>query len=49
MICESGKTCPASGIWEIIGSFTTTALIKKNNEMPEYCGKKVLWRLLIAC
>ncbi|WP_175548901.1 hypothetical protein [Chryseobacterium sp. OV279] len=44
--CSTGLPCPASGIWESIGSFKTTRPIAKGNKMPDYCGKKVSWKLI---
>ena len=42
----SGSLCPESGEWEITGSLTTSAVLAKNQIMPEYCGQKVRWRLI---
>ncbi len=42
----SGTLCPASGEWEITGALTTIAVLAKNQIMPDYCGKKVRWRLI---
>ncbi|TQM21071.1 hypothetical protein FB551_0752 [Chryseobacterium aquifrigidense] len=45
----TGSPCPTSGIWESVGSFKTTIALMEGAEMPPYCGRKVLWKLLIAC
>ncbi|MBW8360019.1 MAG: hypothetical protein K0M63_09510 [Weeksellaceae bacterium] len=42
----SGTLCPESGEWEITGALTTSAVLAKNQIMPDYCGKKVRWRLI---
>ncbi|MCL1665796.1 hypothetical protein [Elizabethkingia ursingii] len=46
MICKSGTRCPESGMWQNIDFFTTTILMTKGHKMPEYCGKKVSWKLI---
>lgn len=46
LVAESGKKCPAGGIWKVEGEITTTRPLSKGETMPEYCGKKVKWRLL---
>ncbi|WP_165852246.1 hypothetical protein [Chryseobacterium pennae] len=45
----SGSSCPVSGIWESIGHFKTTCLIAKGYQMPDYCGKKIKWKLIQIC
>ncbi|NML70774.1 hypothetical protein HHL23_13355 [Chryseobacterium sp. RP-3-3] len=46
IIRTTGLHCPISGIWESIGSFRTTCPIAKGSKMPDYCGKKVQWKLV---
>ncbi|MBW8361653.1 MAG: hypothetical protein K0M56_05635 [Kaistella sp.] len=46
VIRASGKLCPESGEWEIQGERTTSTVLSKNQVMPEYCGKKVYWKLV---
>jgi len=46
---ESGKLCPNSGIWKVMGKLTTTVPIASGTLMPEYCEKKVRWILLYSC
>ncbi|SMO72111.1 hypothetical protein SAMN06265171_105206 [Chryseobacterium rhizoplanae] len=43
----TGLPCPASGIWESMGNFKTTVPLLKGDIMPEYCGVKTYWKLLI--
>jgi len=43
---STGEICPESGVWEVVGSPTTTAPIAKGNRMPPYQGKAVTWRLI---
>jgi hypothetical protein len=43
---RTGETCPESGVWEVVGSPSTTAPIAKGNKMPPYGGKAVTWRLI---
>lgn len=45
----TGLSCPISGIWETAGSFKTTCPIAKGNKMPDYCGKRVPWKLIQIC
>jgi hypothetical protein len=42
---KTGEKCPESGVWSVVGVPTTTAPIAKNNTMPPYAGKSVVWRL----
>jgi len=42
---KTGATCPESGVWEVVGTPSTTAPIAKGNTMPPYGGKAVTWRL----
>jgi hypothetical protein len=46
ILAKSGERCPQSGIWEVVGFLTTTVSLAKGKEMPDYCGKAVVWRLL---
>ena len=34
-----------SGVWEVVGTPSTTAPIAEGNRMPPYGGKAVTWRL----
>lgn len=42
----TGETCPESGVWQVVGSPTTTAPIAKGNRMPPYAGQAVTWKLI---
>ncbi len=42
---RTGEKCPESGVWEVVGTPSTTAPIAKGNTMPPYNGKAVTWRL----
>lgn len=42
---RTGQKCPESGIWNVIGTPTTSAPIAKNNTMPPYSNKAVTWKL----
>lgn len=42
---HTGQSCPESGVWEVVGTPSTTAPIAKHNTMPPYGGKAVAWRL----
>ena len=42
---KTGETCPESGVWEVVGTPSTTAPIAKGNTMPPYAGRSVTWRL----
>ncbi len=42
---KTGELCPESGIWEVVGTPSTTAPIAEGNKMPPYDGKAVTWRL----
>ncbi len=33
------------GVWEVVGTPSTTAPIAKGNRMPPYDGRAVTWRL----
>lgn len=41
----TGQLCPESGVWEVVGSPSTTAPIARDNKMPPYGGRAVTWRL----
>jgi len=43
---STGSLCPESGVWEVVGTPTTTAPIAKGNKMPPYGGKSVVWQLI---
>lgn len=43
---SSGEVCPCSGEWEIIGVVSTTAVFAKDQIIPEYYGKQVVWVLI---
>lgn len=42
---KTGEKCPASGVWKVTSTPSTTAPIAKNNRMPPYRGKGVTWKL----
>lgn len=42
---KTGQTCPESGVWEVVGTPTTSAPIAAGNRMPPYNGMSVTWRL----
>ncbi len=42
---KTGQTCPESGIWQVVGTPSTTAPIAKGNAMPPYSGQAVTWKL----
>lgn len=42
---KTGEKCPESGVWEVVGTPSTTAPIAKGNTFPPYGGKAVTWRL----
>jgi hypothetical protein len=43
---RTGETCPESGVWEVVGTPSTTAPIALGNTMPPYGGRAVTWRLI---
>lgn len=43
---RTGEKCPESGVWQVVGTPTTTAPIAKGNTMPPYSGKAVTWKLI---
>jgi hypothetical protein len=43
---KTGEICPESGVWEVVGTPSTTAPIAKGNKMPPYDGKAVVWKLI---
>ncbi len=43
---KTGEKCPESGVWEVIGTPSTTAPIAKGNTMPPYANKAVGWKLV---
>jgi hypothetical protein len=42
---RTGERCPESGVWEVVGSPSTTAPIAKHNVMPPYNNRAAIWRL----
>ncbi len=45
-IAKTGESCPESGVWQVVGTPSTTAPIAKGNRMPPYDGKAVSWKLI---
>jgi hypothetical protein len=43
---KTGENCPESGVWEVVGTPSTTAPIAKGNKMPPYDSKAVTWKLI---
>ncbi len=43
---KTGEKCPESGVWEVVGTPSTTAPIAENNTMPPYAGNAVTWKLI---
>lgn len=43
---KTGEKCPESGVWEVVGTPSTTAPISKGETMPPYRDKAVTWRLI---
>lgn len=43
---RTGENCPESGVWEVVGTPSTTAPIAQGNRMPPYDGKAVTWKLI---
>lgn len=42
---RTGERCPESGVWEVVGTPSTTAPIAKGDRMPPYRNQAVTWRL----
>lgn len=42
---RTGERCPESGVWEVVGTPSTTAPIAVGNTMPPYNNRAVTWRL----
>jgi hypothetical protein len=43
---QTGGKCPESGVWEVVGTPSTTAPISKGETMPPYDKKAVTWKLI---
>jgi hypothetical protein len=43
---KTGEKCPESGVWEVVGSPSTTAPISAGETMPPYGGNAVTWKLI---
>lgn len=43
---RTGEKCPESGVWEVVGTPSTTAPIAKTNTMPPYRNRAVTWKLI---
>ena len=43
---RTGEICPESGVWEVVGSPSTTAPIAEGNRMPPYRQRGVSWKLI---
>jgi hypothetical protein len=43
---RTGEKCPESGVWEVVGTPSTTAPIAEGNTMPPYNDRAVTWRLI---
>lgn len=49
LLAATGSPCPQSGIWESVGNFKTTITVCKGDVMPDYCGLKTKWKLIMMC
>lgn len=45
-LAKTGEKCPESGVWEVVGTPSTTAPIAEGNTMPPYQNKAVTWKLI---
>ena len=43
---KTGEYCAESGVWQVVGTPSTTAPIAKHNIMPPYAEKAVTWKLM---
>ena len=43
---KTGEKCPESGVWQVVGSHSTTAPIAEGNTMPPYDQKAATWKLI---
>lgn len=43
---KTGQNCPESGVWEVVGTPSTTAPITKGETMPPYRNQGVTWKLI---
>lgn len=43
---KTGEICPESGVWEVVGSQSTTAPIAQGDRMPPYKNQAVTWKLI---
>ena len=43
---RTGEKCPESGVWEVVGTPSTTAPIAIGNTMPPYRNRAVTWKLI---
>ena len=43
---KTGEKCPESGVWEVVGTPSTTAPISEYDTMPPYRGNGVTWKLI---
>jgi hypothetical protein len=43
---RTGEVCPESGIWQVVGTPSTTAPISEGDRMPPYRNRAVTWRLV---
>lgn len=43
---RTGEHCPESGVWQVVGTPSTTAPIAVGNRMPPYNGQAVTWKLI---
>ena len=42
----TGQICSESGVWQVVGTPTTTAPITKGDRMPPYNNRAVTWKLI---
>ena len=42
----TGQNCPETGVWEVVGTPSTTGAFAQGNRMPPYKDKAVTWKLI---
>lgn len=42
---RTGESCPVTGVWQVVGTPSASALVAEGDPMPTYRERPVVWEL----